>query len=60
MPFYVMRFFGGLFVLGGMVVMAWNLWHTAGDARKHLIVPIVVPIPEPDPHQRPAPLPAAT
>ena len=60
MPYYVIRFFGGLFVLGGMVVMAWNLWHTAGDARRHLIVPIVVPIPEPDPHQRPAPLPAAT
>jgi cytochrome c oxidase cbb3-type subunit 1 len=59
-PFYVIRFIGGLFVLGGMVVMAWNLWHTAGDARKHLILPITVPIPEPDPHQRPAPLPAAT
>ena len=60
MPFYVIRFIGGMFVLAGMVVMVWNLWHTAGAARKRLIVPIVVPIPEPDPHQRPAPLPAAT
>lgn len=60
MPFYVIRTIGGLFVLSGMVVMAWNLWHTAGDARRHLIKPIVVPIPEPDPQQFPAPLPAAT
>jgi cytochrome c oxidase cbb3-type subunit 1 len=57
---YFIRWFAGLLILAGMVVMAWNLWHTAGDARKKLIVPIVVPIPEPDPHQRPAPLPAAT
>jgi cytochrome c oxidase cbb3-type subunit 1 len=60
MPYYVIRFLGGLMVLGGMVVMAWNLWHTASPARKHLIVPIVVPIPEPEPQQQPAPLPAAT
>jgi cytochrome c oxidase cbb3-type subunit 1 len=46
-------------VLAGMVVMAWNLWHTASDARERLIKPIVVPIPEPEPLQVPAPLPAA-
>ena len=56
MPFYVIRFLGGLLVLGGMVVMAWNLWHTAAQARARLIEPIPVPIPEPDPHQVPAPL----
>ncbi|MGE0801705.1 MAG: cytochrome-c oxidase, cbb3-type subunit I [Lautropia sp.] len=58
MPFYVIRVAGGLFVLAGMVVMAWNLWHTAASARRHLIVPIIVPIPEPEQHQMPAPLPA--
>lgn len=61
-PYYAIRFLGGLLVLGGMVVMAWNLWHTAADARAKLIKPILVPIPEPIPEpvedQVPAPLPA--
>jgi len=61
-PFYVIRFLGGLLVLAGMVVMAWNLWHTAGAARlnqiKPIIVPIPEPIPEPVPDQVPPPLPA--
>jgi cytochrome c oxidase cbb3-type subunit 1 len=59
-PFYAVRWFGGVLVLGGMVVMAWNLWHTAADARARLIKPIRVPIPEPHPIQVPAPLPAPT
>jgi cytochrome c oxidase cbb3-type subunit 1 len=61
-PYYVLRVLGGLLVLGGMVVMAWNLWHTAADARANLIKPILVPIPEviPEPaeNQFPSPLPA--
>ena len=58
-PYYEVRVVGGVFVLAGMVVMAWNLWHTASDARERLIKPIIVPIPEPEPLQVPAPLPAA-
>jgi cytochrome c oxidase cbb3-type subunit 1 len=58
-PYYVGRFLGGVLVLSGMVVMAWNLWHTASDARERLIKPITVPIPEPEPLQVPAPLPVA-
>jgi cytochrome c oxidase cbb3-type subunit 1 len=61
-PYYVMRFVGGLLVLGGMVVMAWNLWRTAELARLNQIKPILVPIPEPVPEpvldQVPPPLPA--
>jgi cytochrome c oxidase cbb3-type subunit 1 len=57
-PYYVIRFVGGVLVLTGMVVMAWNLWYTASDARERLIKPIIVPIPEPEPLQVPAPLPA--
>ncbi len=57
-PLYAVRFLGGLLVVGGMVVMAWNLWHTAADARARLIKPIPVPVPDPIPHQVPAPLPA--
>ena len=57
-PYYVIRFAGGVLVLAGMVVMAWNLWYTASDARERLIKPIIVPIPEPEPMQVPAPLPA--
>ncbi len=48
-PFYVIRALGGLMVLSGMVVMAWNLWHTAADARANLIKPIPVPVPTPLP-----------
>jgi len=58
-PFYIMRWLGGCFILTGMVVMAWNLWHTADDARKRLIKPIPVPVPEPVEKQTPPPLPAA-
>ena len=61
-PFYIARFLGGLLVLSGMVVMAWNLWHTAAAARmnriKPILVPIPEPIPEPVPEQVPPPLPA--
>ncbi len=57
-PLYAVRFIGGLLVVSGMAVMAWNLWHTAAAARARLIQPIPVPIPEPAPHQVPAPLPA--
>lgn len=46
---YIVRFLGGVLVMGGMVVMAWNLWHTAAAARAKLISPIPVPIPEPIP-----------
>ena len=55
---HLVRFLGGVLIVTGMVVMAWNLWHTAADARRNLITPIPVPIPEPVPHQVPAPLPA--
>ena len=48
-PMYFLRFVGGLLVMGGMIVMAWNLWHTAAAARARLISPIPVPIPEPVP-----------
>ena len=58
-PMYLIRWLGGLFIVSGMVLMAWNLWHTAAPARAHLIKPIPVPIPQPDVHQTPAPLPAA-
>ena len=57
-PLYAVRWLGGMFVLAGMVVMAWNLWHTAAHARAKLITPIPVPIPEPEADQSPAPLPA--
>ncbi|HEX7037322.1 MAG TPA: cytochrome-c oxidase, cbb3-type subunit I [Pseudomonadales bacterium] len=48
-PFYLIRVTGGLLVLAGMVVMAWNLWHTAADARARLVRPIPVPVPMPQP-----------
>ena len=57
-PLYAVRWLGGVFVLSGMVVMAWNLWHTAADARAQLVKPIPVPIPEPVAHQVPPPRPA--
>jgi cytochrome c oxidase cbb3-type subunit 1 len=32
-PFYVIRVAGGLLYLGGMIVMAWNVWMTAISGR---------------------------
>ncbi len=57
-PYYIIRMSGGLLIVGGMVIMAWNLWHTARPARHKLIHPIPVPVPEPIANQTPAPLPA--
>ena len=54
---YALRWFSGVLILVGMIVMAWNLWHTAAAARAHLIKPIPVPIPEPEEKQVPTPLP---
>ena len=50
-PFYIARFVGGLLVMGGMIVMAWNLWFTAAAARAHLLKPIAVPVPDPEPNR---------
>ena len=32
-PFYVIRVAGGLLYLGGMIIMAWNVWATAISGR---------------------------
>lgn len=56
-PFYVTRWLGGLLIVAGMWVMAWNMWVSAREARKQGVKPVPVPIPEPDPNQHPAPLP---
>jgi len=56
---YAVRWFSGVIILTGMMVMAWNLWHTAAAARARLIKPIPVPIPEPEPQQPAALLPVA-
>lgn len=56
-PYYWIRLVGGFLVVSGMVVMAWNLWHTAAHARAHLIRPVPVPVPEPELQQAPAPQP---
>ncbi len=50
-PMYFIRFLGGLLVMGGMIVMAWNLWHTAAAARARLISPIPIPVPDPAPQR---------
>ncbi len=35
-PFYIVRFLGGVFFLGGMLVMAYNLWKTITGAKSVL------------------------
>jgi cytochrome c oxidase cbb3-type subunit 1 len=42
-PYYIVRFAGGLLVLGGTFIMAWNMWKTFASVRK--VEPVVVPIP---------------
>ena len=39
-PFYIVRFLGGVFFLGGMLLMAYNLWKTIAGA-----TPVVQAIP---------------
>ncbi|MCG3200706.1 MAG: Cbb3-type cytochrome c oxidase subunit CcoN1 [Gammaproteobacteria bacterium] len=58
-PLYMVRWFGGVLIWLGMWVMAWNLWYTAADARRRIILPMPVPVPEPASAQTPAPAPAA-
>ncbi|TSE27895.1 cytochrome-c oxidase, cbb3-type subunit I [Tepidimonas aquatica] len=41
-PFYVIRLLGGLLYLGGMLVMAWNVWKTAQQGK---VVPVAIPAP---------------
>jgi cytochrome c oxidase cbb3-type subunit 1 len=39
-PFYVIRVLGGVLYLGGMLVMAWNVWMTVACGRSvHVNVP---------------------
>jgi cytochrome c oxidase cbb3-type subunit 1 len=45
-PFYVIRLIGGAMYLGGMCVMAWNVWMTAREGLKSGAVPMVkIPAP---------------
>ncbi|HMM54300.1 MAG TPA: cytochrome-c oxidase, cbb3-type subunit I [Candidatus Desulfobacillus sp.] len=57
-PLYIVRWLGGMLILTGMCVMAWNMWHTAADVRRRSVQPI--PVPEPEGHHAPAPQPAAS
>lgn len=57
-PDYFVRWLGGVLIWLGMWVMAWNLWHTAADARRHVIKPVPVPVSDPLAKQIPVPLPA--
>ncbi len=55
-PLYVLRLVGGLLIVGGMVVMAWNMWHTAAPARAKRTQAIRIPIPQAAAHGAPSPL----
>lgn len=41
-PFYVTRLLGGLLVLSGMFIMAWNVWKTVAGARTP--EPVAIPL----------------
>ncbi len=42
-PYYVVRLAGGLLVLAGAFIMAWNMWKTFASVRE--VRPVVVPMP---------------
>jgi cytochrome c oxidase cbb3-type subunit 1 len=43
-PFYVIRVLGGVLYLGGMLIMAWNVWVTASSGRSTTVaIPAVKP-----------------
>ncbi|MDO5506062.1 MAG: cytochrome-c oxidase, cbb3-type subunit I [Pseudoxanthomonas suwonensis] len=45
-PFYWMRLFGGILVLGGMLLMAWNLYRTYQLAGEPVRQPVIPPAAE--------------
>jgi cytochrome c oxidase cbb3-type subunit I len=45
-PYYLIRLFGGLLVLAGMGIMAWNTWKTFQMARETEDAPVIAPHPE--------------
>ncbi|MCX7069733.1 MAG: cytochrome-c oxidase, cbb3-type subunit I [Gammaproteobacteria bacterium] len=47
-PFYAVRLAGGLMFLGGMLVMAWNVWKTLARPAEH--VPTLVAAPAQESH----------
>jgi cytochrome c oxidase cbb3-type subunit 1 len=42
-PYYLVRFGGGLVILAGMAVMAWNTWKTFAAAREVSPQPVLAP-----------------
>ena len=42
-PYYGVRFAGGLLVLGGMFLMAWNVWKTVSGGTSTRAVPVAAP-----------------
>src|SRR3546814_10859005 len=42
-PYYLGRFFGGVLVLAGMVLMAWHMWRTWQEARAVAANPVLAP-----------------
>jgi cytochrome c oxidase cbb3-type subunit 1 len=44
-PYYAFRLAGGLLVLSGTLIMAWNMWKTFASVRD--VQPVAVPIPAP-------------
>src|SRR3546814_11159310 len=42
-PYYLGRFFGGVLILAGMVLMAWHMWRTWQEARAVAANPVLAP-----------------
>ena len=42
-PYYAVRLLGGTLVLGGMLIMAWNVWKTAAARTSTADAPVVQP-----------------
>ncbi|MBM5810704.1 MAG: cytochrome-c oxidase, cbb3-type subunit I [Gammaproteobacteria bacterium] len=42
-PYYAVRLAGGVLVLGGMFLMAWNVWRTIGGGAARRDVPVLAP-----------------
>jgi cytochrome c oxidase cbb3-type subunit 1 len=42
-PYYAVRLAGGLLVLGGMLIMAWNVWKTVAARTSTADAPVVQP-----------------
>jgi cytochrome c oxidase cbb3-type subunit 1 len=42
-PYYAIRLLGGVMFLGGMMIMAWNVYKTVSEGSSDVVQPVIEP-----------------